>query len=78
MALLDTFVSLLSEQDLYLFNEGSHTNLYDKLGAHCGTVEGVAATPPANTASVAISAKMNASGTQRSDHAVSASARRAT
>ncbi|MDZ4721758.1 MAG: 1,4-alpha-glucan branching protein GlgB, partial [Roseiflexaceae bacterium] len=26
--------SLLSDQDLFLFNEGSHTQLYDKLGAH--------------------------------------------
>ena len=27
-------VSLLTDQDLYLFNEGSHYRLYDKLGAH--------------------------------------------
>ncbi|HEY2988789.1 MAG TPA: 1,4-alpha-glucan branching protein GlgB [Candidatus Binatia bacterium] len=27
-------VSLLTEQDLYLFNEGSHFRLYEKLGAH--------------------------------------------
>ena len=26
--------SLLSDQDLYLFNEGTHLRLYDKLGAH--------------------------------------------
>ncbi len=26
--------SLLSEQDLYLYNEGSHFRIYDKLGAH--------------------------------------------
>ena len=26
--------SLLSEDDLYLFNEGSHLKLYEKLGAH--------------------------------------------
>jgi 1,4-alpha-glucan branching enzyme len=26
--------SLLSDQDLYLFNEGSHSRLYDRLGAH--------------------------------------------
>jgi len=26
--------SLLSKDDLYLFNEGSHLRLYDKLGAH--------------------------------------------
>jgi 1,4-alpha-glucan branching enzyme len=27
-------VSLLGEQDLYLFNEGSHYRMFDKLGAH--------------------------------------------
>lgn len=26
--------SLLSDEDLFLFNEGSHFRLYDKLGAH--------------------------------------------
>ena len=26
--------TLLSEQDLYLYNEGSHFRIYDKLGAH--------------------------------------------
>jgi 1,4-alpha-glucan branching enzyme len=31
-------VSLLSEQDLYLFNQGTHLRLWEKLGAHC--VEG--------------------------------------
>jgi 1,4-alpha-glucan branching enzyme len=34
-------VTLLSDQDLYLFNEGSHLRLYEKLGSHSGTVEGV-------------------------------------
>ena len=29
-----TAFSLLSEDDLYLFNEGSHLRLYDKLGSH--------------------------------------------
>jgi 1,4-alpha-glucan branching enzyme len=33
-------MALLSKQDLYLFNEGSHTRLYHKLGAHPGTVGG--------------------------------------
>jgi 1,4-alpha-glucan branching enzyme len=33
--------SLLSEDDLYLFNEGTHYRLHDKLGAHPMTVEGV-------------------------------------
>jgi 1,4-alpha-glucan branching enzyme len=37
-------VSLLTEQDLYLFNEGSHYRIYEKLGAHPMTVEGKAGT----------------------------------
>ncbi|MGH7831304.1 MAG: 1,4-alpha-glucan branching enzyme, partial [Candidatus Binatia bacterium] len=32
--------SLLSEQDLYLFNEGSHFRLYEKLGAHLLSKDG--------------------------------------
>ncbi|HAH05317.1 MAG TPA: 1,4-alpha-glucan branching enzyme [Elusimicrobia bacterium] len=32
--LLPHLPSLLTEEDSYLFNEGSHFNLYDKLGAH--------------------------------------------
>jgi 1,4-alpha-glucan branching enzyme len=36
--------SLLGQQDLYLFNEGSHLRLYDKLGAHPRVVNGVAGT----------------------------------
>ena len=36
--------SLLSEQDLYLFNEGSHYRLYRKLGAHPCTRNGVTGT----------------------------------
>jgi len=32
--------SLLGEQDLYLFNEGTHTSLYQKLGAHPLRLEG--------------------------------------
>src|SRR4051794_33700274 len=36
--------SLLTQQDLYLFNEGSHFRLYDKLGAHCRVIDGVAGT----------------------------------
>jgi 1,4-alpha-glucan branching enzyme len=34
--------SLLTQQDLYLFNEGTHYRLYDKLGAHIHTVDGTA------------------------------------
>src|SRR5262245_915637 len=37
-------VSRLTEQDLYLFNEGSHFRLHDKLGAHPMTVAGAAGT----------------------------------
>ena len=33
-------VSLLTDQDLHLFNEGSHDRLYQKLGAHPLQVEG--------------------------------------
>ena len=31
---------LLSENDLYLFNEGSHYRIYDKMGAHVATHDG--------------------------------------
>jgi 1,4-alpha-glucan branching enzyme len=33
-------ISLMSEDDLFLFNEGSHFCLYDKLGAHPMEVDG--------------------------------------
>jgi 1,4-alpha-glucan branching enzyme len=33
-------VTRLTEDDLYLFNEGSHTRLYEKLGSHPMTVDG--------------------------------------
>ncbi|MBN1375653.1 MAG: 1,4-alpha-glucan branching protein GlgB [Dehalococcoidia bacterium] len=36
----DDSFSLLSKDDLYLFNEGSHIRLYDKLGSHPVTVDG--------------------------------------
>jgi len=32
--------SLLTDNDIYLFREGSHSRLYDKLGSHLMTVEG--------------------------------------
>ncbi len=32
--------SLLSDDDLHLFNEGTHARLYEKLGAHPGVVRG--------------------------------------
>jgi 1,4-alpha-glucan branching enzyme len=37
-------VSLLTDQDLYLFNEGSHFHLHEKLGAHPVTAAGAEAT----------------------------------
>jgi 1,4-alpha-glucan branching enzyme len=37
-------VTLLTDDDLYLFNEGSHLRLYDKLGAHLLTVDREAGT----------------------------------
>ena len=43
-SLLDFHVSLLSDHDLYLFNEGSHIRLYDHLGSHPMTVDGTAGT----------------------------------
>jgi 1,4-alpha-glucan branching enzyme len=35
------YVSLLTEDDLYLFNEGSHFHLYEKLGSHPVVVNGL-------------------------------------
>jgi 1,4-alpha-glucan branching enzyme len=37
-------VSLLTQDDLYLFNEGTHARLHSKLGAHPLTAEGTAGT----------------------------------
>jgi len=37
-------VSRLTDDDLYLFNEGNHFRLYEKLGAHLMTVDGVEGT----------------------------------
>ncbi len=34
-------LGVLSNDDLYLFNEGSHLRLYDRLGSRCMTVDGV-------------------------------------
>jgi len=36
------YFSLLTEDDLFLFNEGSHFRLYEKLGCHLVEVDGVA------------------------------------
>src|SRR6266702_407116 len=37
-------VSLLTDQDIYLFNEGKHYRIYDKLGSHLTSVSGQAGT----------------------------------
>jgi len=37
-------VSRLTDQDVYLFNEGNHFRLYERLGAHTMAVDGVAGT----------------------------------
>jgi len=37
-------VSLLTEHDIYLFRQGTHFRLYEKLGAHPRTVNGMAGT----------------------------------
>jgi 1,4-alpha-glucan branching enzyme len=39
-----TEFTLLTDDDLYLFNEGSHVRMYDKLGAHPVTVHDTAGT----------------------------------
>jgi 1,4-alpha-glucan branching enzyme len=36
----DTRTSLLTDFDLYLFNEGTHARIYEKLGAHMAAVDG--------------------------------------
>jgi len=41
---VDYSFSLLTDDDLYLFNEGSHVKLYEKLGSHLVTVRGVKGT----------------------------------
>jgi 1,4-alpha-glucan branching enzyme len=35
-----TSFSLFTDQDIYLFKEGSHFNLYDKFGSHIASVDG--------------------------------------
>ena len=37
-------VSLLTEHDIYLFREGNHFRLYEKLGSHPMTVDGIQGT----------------------------------
>jgi len=51
-------ISLFTDHDIYLFKQGSHFRLYDKLGSHCITVDGASGTyfavwaPNAETVSV--------------------------
>jgi len=40
--MIDNHVTLFSKDDVYLFNEGTHFHLYDKLGAHLIQREGTA------------------------------------
>ncbi|MGE3539164.1 MAG: 1,4-alpha-glucan branching protein GlgB [Candidatus Tectimicrobiota bacterium] len=40
----DSLVTLLSDDDLHYFNEGTHLRMYDKLGAHGMTVQGQSGT----------------------------------
>ncbi len=42
--LTEPAVSLLTSDDLYLFNEGTHSHLFEKLGAHLVTAQGVPGT----------------------------------
>src|SRR6059036_2072448 len=37
-------MSLLTDHDLYLFNEGSHVKLYERLGSHARTQDGTEGT----------------------------------
>src|SRR5512143_1568262 len=37
-------ISRLTDDDLYLFNEGTHYRLYEKLGSHVMEVDGVTGT----------------------------------
>ncbi|MDD5419446.1 MAG: 1,4-alpha-glucan branching protein GlgB [Methanomicrobiaceae archaeon] len=59
---------LLTDYDIYLFREGSHYQLYEKLGAHPLTVEGAAGTAFAvwapNAASVSVIGSFNGWNTE--------------
>ena len=61
-------VSLLTDQDLHLFNEGTHYRIYDKLGAHLTTVAGKPGTYfgvwAPNAASVSVVGDFNGWDTQ--------------
>ncbi len=59
----DPGATFVTDDDIYLFNEGSHLRLYDALGAHATTFEGVAGVRFAvwapNAASVAVLGDFN-------------------
>ena len=63
-------VSVLGDDDLFLFHEGSHHGLYEKLGAHPMTIGGVAGTRFAvwapNARQVSVTGDFN--GWNRSSH----------
>src|SRR3981189_3930598 len=63
-----TEASLLTDQDLHLFNEGTHYRIYNKLGAHLTTVAGKAGTYfgvwAPNAASVSVVGDFNGWDTQ--------------
>src|SRR5690349_539636 len=63
----------LGQQDLYLFNEGSHYRLHDVLGAHPAVVDGVAGTAFAVWAPAAdhVSVIGDFNGWQRGRHPLS-------
>lgn len=67
-------VTLFTDDDLYLFNEGSHFNLYEKLGSHQMTHNGVEGTYFAVWAPNAayVSVKGNFNGWNRDSHPLSA------
>ena len=69
-----TEVTLITEDDLYLFNEGSHFNLYEKLGAHPVTHKGVEGTYFAVWApnSYFVSVKGDFNGWNRDSHPLKA------
>jgi 1,4-alpha-glucan branching enzyme len=66
-------LTLLTDDDLYLFNEGSHLRLYEKLGAHPMTVGGAEGTSFAvwapNAARVAVMGDFN--GWDKDSHPLS-------
>src|SRR5436190_19955879 len=64
--------------DIWSVNGMRSQNPRPQASTTCATVDGVAASAAAQTTNVAARAKMKASGTQRSLHAVSVSASRAT